>query len=58
MRTEMILKLEVDNNRAEHCLSFKAKQHGCDRQSIKLELCPIAVKVTRSTIYAGSPDCW
>jgi len=54
----MILELKVDNNRAERCLSFKAKQHGCDRQSMKLELCPIAVKVTWSTIYAGSPDCW
>ncbi|KAG2599060.1 hypothetical protein PVAP13_5KG412100 [Panicum virgatum] len=51
--TEMILKLKVDNNCAEHCISFKAKQHGCDRQSMKLELCPIAVKVTWSAICDG-----
>ena len=51
--TEMILKLKVDNNCVEHCISFKAKQHGCDGQSMKLELCPIAVKVTWSAICDG-----
>lgn len=51
--TEMILKLKVDNNHAEHSFSFKAKIHGCDRQTMNLQLCPIAVKVTWSAISYG-----
>ncbi|CAO2179682.1 unnamed protein product [Urochloa humidicola] len=48
--TEMLLKFKVDNNNVERCLSFKAKQHGCDSQEMKLELAAVSVKVTWSTI--------
>ncbi|CAL4976015.1 unnamed protein product [Urochloa decumbens] len=48
--TEMLLKFKVGNNNVERCLSFKAKQHGCDSQQMKLELATLSVKVTWSTI--------
>ncbi|CAL4956016.1 unnamed protein product [Urochloa decumbens] len=48
--TEMLLKFKVGKNHVERCLSFKAKQHGCASQGMKLELAAVLVKVTWSTI--------
>ncbi|CAO2208495.1 unnamed protein product [Urochloa humidicola] len=50
MDTEMLLKFKMGKNLVERCLSFKAKQHGCASQGMKLEFASVSVKVTWSTI--------
>ncbi|KAJ1279200.1 hypothetical protein BS78_04G137000 [Paspalum vaginatum] len=41
---------------AEHCHSFKATNHGCATQQIKIQLASISVKVTWSTLNLGMMD--
>ncbi|XP_062181779.1 uncharacterized protein LOC133886063 isoform X2 [Phragmites australis] len=53
MGTSMDLMFKIGSGSycsAEHCCSFKAVNHGCASQQIKIELASILVKVTWSTL--------